>query len=305
MKRCVRLWRILLLLLTGLWGIASHAQELTPRAYWPTPEGTNVLVFGYQNSSGNVLTDPTLPVTGVKSDISFLQVSYQHTFDWFSRTATVQVNAPYSWGTTEGFLEGQYRDRKTAGFADARIRFAINLLGAPSMDQAAFRKLLAKPRTIVGASLLLQMPSGEYQPDKLINIGTNRWAAKPEIGVIWPIVPSLLFEFDIGAWFYGKNDEFLGQTRKQKPIISAEAHLVKVTRSGLWVSLDANFYDGGRTTIGETTHGDLQRNSRAGVTVFYPWKHRHGLRAGYSEGISTSSGGDFRMISLSYTYAWQ
>lgn len=104
------------------------------------------------------------------------------------------------------------------------------------MDPAAFRKLLANPQTIVGASLLVQIPTGEYQADKPINIGTNRWAVKPAIGVIWPIVPSLLFEFELGAWFYGDNDEFLGQTRSQDPVLSSEAHLVKVTRSGLWVA---------------------------------------------------------------------
>jgi len=294
----------MLLIVASLWSIASSAQELSPRAYWPTPNGLNVLVFGYQNSFGDVLTDPTLPVTGVESDLNYLQINYQRTFSWFSRTATVQLSTPYSWGTTEGLLEGEYRCRQTSGLGDSRIRLAINLLGAPSMDPAEFRKLLADPKTIVGASLLLQIPTGEYQADKLINIGTNRWAVKPAIGVIWPMVTSLLFEFELGAWFYGNNDEFLGQTRSQDPVLSAEAHLVKVTQSGLWVSLDANFYRGGQTTVGENINDNLQRNSRMGGTLFFPWKHKHGLRASYSRGVVTSSGGDFGNISLSYTYAW-
>jgi len=293
-----------LLLLATLYSIASPAQELTPRAYWPTPNGTNLLVFGYQNSSGDILTDPALPVTGVRSDISYLQVGYQRTFNWFSRTGTIQINQPYSWGTTEGFLAGQYRDRKTSGMADTQIRFAINLIGAPSMDKAQFRELLANPTTIVGVSLQLKLPTGEYQPKRYINIGANRWAAKPAVGVIWPIVPSLLFEFEAGAWLYGQNDQFLGETSKQKPIYAAEAHLVKVTRSGLWASLDVNFYRGGRTRIDNISQGNLQSNSRAGVSLFYPWARRHGLKGSYSNGIYTESGGDFRVLSLAYTYAW-
>ena len=113
-----------------------------------------------------------------------------------------------------------------------------------------------------------------------------------------------MFEFELGAWFYGDNDEFLGQTRSQDPVLSSEAHLVKVTRSGLWVSLDANYYRGGRTSVGENTNNDLLRNSRMGATLFYPWKRKHGLRASYSKGLVTSSGGDFTNITLSYTYAW-
>ena len=304
-KRGLCDWRIVLLLLASFWSITSFAQELTPRAYWPTPDGTNVLVFGYQNTFGSVLTDPSLPVTGVKSDINYLLATFQHTFNWFSRTAIVQVSAPYSWGTTKGYLEGQYRDRHTAGLADTQVRFAINLRGAPSMDQAGFLELLANPKTIVGASLLLKMPTGEYQADKLINVGANRWMVKPALGVIWPIMPSLLLEFEAGIWIHGNNDEFLGQTRKQKPIYSTEAHLVKITRSDLWVSLDVNFYKGGRTSVGETTQNNLQRNSRLGATLFFPWKRQHGLRASYSKAIATSSGGDFNLINLSYTYAWR
>lgn len=304
MRRRTRPWQIALLFLAVLVSSASPAQELTPRAYWPTPVGTNLLVFGYQNSSGDILTDPSLPVTGVKSDINYLQAAWQGTFNWFSRTGNLQINVPYSWGTTEGFLAGQYRERKTSGMADTQIRFAINLLGAPAMDQEAFRQLLANPKTIVGLSLLLKLPTGDYQPGKYLNVGANRWAAKPAIGLIWPIVPSLLFEFEAGVWVYGENDQLLGQTSKQKPIYSTEAHLVKVTRSGLWVSLDINFYRGGRTSIDSISQADLQSNSRAGVTLFYPWKKRHGLRGSYSKNIYTESGGEFRILSLSYTYAW-
>jgi len=296
--------RLALLLLAGLYSLASPAQELTPRAYWPSPVGTNLLVYAYQNSSGDILTDPSLPVSGVKSDINYLQLGYQRTFNWFARTGTLQINVPYSWSLTEGFLADQYRERDISGMADMQVRFAINLLGAPSMDKEAFRQLLANPETIVGLSLLFKLPTGEYQPDKLINIGANRWAAKPAIGTIVPIVPSLLFEFEFGIWLFGENDQFLGQTSKQQPIYSAEAHLVKITRSGVWASLDANFYRGGRTSIDASNQANLQSNSRAGVTLFYPWKRRHGVRGSYSKNIYTESGGDFRTLSLSYTYAW-
>ncbi len=93
------------------------------------------------------------------------------------------------------------------------------------MDAAGFQALRANPQIIVGASLLVQAPTGEYDPDEVINIGTNRWAVKPAIGVIWPIRPTWLLEFEIGAWFFGDNDEFLGETREQDPILSTESTL--------------------------------------------------------------------------------
>jgi hypothetical protein len=280
------------------------SQELVPRAYWPTPNGTNVLVIGYQRNTGDIITDPSLPITGVESDIDFLQASYQRTFSAWGRTATVQLSLPYTEGRTEGFVEGEFIRRDVAGVGDARARFAINLKGAPSMDISGFQELRQNPRTIIGASLLIQAPTGEYESDKLINIGTNRWAAKPAIGFMWPIRPTWLLEAEVGAWFFGDNTDFLGETREQDPILSTELHLVKRIRPGFWVSLDANFYVGGETRVNNEDAGDLQRNSRFGITGVFPLRRGHALRGSVSTGAVTRSGGDFEMFSLAYIYVW-
>ena len=140
----------------------AAAQELVPRAYWPTPNGTNVFVVAYQNSSGDIVTDPSLPVVGVESDIDFLQLSYQKTFSLVGRTATVQLSLPYSRGDTEGFVDNEFRQRHVAGIADTRLRLAVNFKGAPSMDAAGFQALRQDPKPILGASVLLQAPTGKY-----------------------------------------------------------------------------------------------------------------------------------------------
>ena len=289
---------------TVLFCSAAFAQELAPRAYWPLPQGTNVFVLAYQHSTGDIVTDPSLPITGVDSDIDYLQFSYQRTFSWLGRTANVQLSVPFSQGVTEGSVEGVIRRRKTSGMTDARARLSINLKGAPSMDAAGFQALRANPETIIGLSLLIQAPSGEYQPDKVINLGTNRWSVKPAIGVIWPLGPGWLLEFEIGTWFFDDNDNFLGETRNQDPILSTEFHLIKRIRPGLWASLDANYYVGGRTNIGDNEQANLQRNSRLGATVVFPIKGRHAVRGSFSTGAATKSGGDYEILSLSYIFAW-
>ena len=238
------------------------------------------------------------------SKIHFAQLSYQHTLNLFARTANIQLNLPYTRSSTEGFVDGELRDRDISGMADVGVRFSINLLGAPTMDGAGFQALLAKPRTIVGASVLVQAPTGAYEADKLINVGTNRWSVKPAIGVIWPVRPTWLLEFELGAWFFGDNDSFLGTTREQDPTVSTELHLVKTMRRDFWVSLDVNYYTGGRTTVGQTQRADLQRSSRIGGTVVIPFKRWHAIRFAYSTGVVTESGGDFENLSLSYVRVW-
>jgi hypothetical protein len=105
-----------------------------------------------------------------------------------------------------------------------------------------------------------------------------------------------------GVWIFEDNDEFLGLTREQDPIGALNFHLVRRFRPGFWASLDLNYYLGGHTTIGDVRSADLQRNSRAGFSLAYPFKGRHGIKVGISEGVVTESGGDFRTLTLNYMY---
>lgn len=282
----------------------APAQELTPRAYWPAPKGTHLLVAGYQQSRGDVLTDPSLPIAGVDAHIDFTQITYQHTASLFARTATVQVSAGISGGSAEGFAEGEFRSGRLSAMGDSRLRLVVNLRGAPTMDASGFQALRANPQTIIAASISVQAPTGDYDSNRVINVGTNRWAVKPTLGAIWPLHPSWLLEVELGAWIFEDNEDFLGTTRKQEPILSSALHLVKRLRPGFWASLDVNYYVGGRTTVGTERRADRQRNSRVGGTVVFPFKGRHAIRAQYSTGITTRSGGDFDSFGLSYLYVW-
>jgi len=288
----------------SLWSNAAAAQELNPRAYLPAPRGTNVFAVGYQYSGGDVVTDPSLPITGVDSKIEFAQVTCQHTLSVSGRPANLQVNLPYTRGSSERFAEGEFRSRHISATADVRFRVSVNLRGAPTMNASGFQALRANPQTIIGARILVQAPTSGYEPDKLINAGTNRWAVKPALGAIWPLRPIWLLEFELGAWIFGDNDDFLGTIRQQDPIFSTEFHLIKRVRPGFWASLDVNYYVGGRTTVGGNERADRQRNSRLGGTVVFPFKGQHAIRVGYSTGIVTESGGDFENFTLSYLYAW-
>ena len=294
------LYRTVIVVVLSVVTSSVAAQELVPRAYWPAPKGTNLLVVSYQHSSGDVVTDRTLPVDGVDSKLHFAQITYQRTFSLFDRSSNIQFSLPYSWGVTEGEFEGEFVDRELSAFSDARVLLSVNLLGAPSMDAKEFQALRSKPRPILGASILIQAPTGGYDPDKYINVGSNRWSTKLALGGIWPIRPAWLLEADLGIWFFGENDEFVGTTRQQDPIYSAEFHLVKRIRPGFWASLDLNYYSGGRTTIDNDARFDRQRNSRFGATLLVPVRGHHAIRGSASTGIATSAGGDYNTFSLAY-----
>lgn len=301
-RSATSIWLTAALLCGASASVDALAQDLTPRTYWPAPEGTKLFIFGYAYQSGDIVTDPSIPITGVDSNIDSGVLAYQQTIDFFGRTGNLQLEVPYVDGTTTGMVGNEPGRRDVSGFGDISATLTVNLIGAPTMSPADFQALRDSPRPILGASIKILAPTGEYEPDKLINIGTNRWAVRFRLGYIQPLTPKWLLEMSAGAWLFEDNDDFLGMTREQDPIGALNIHLVRRFSPGFWASVDLNYYLGGHTTVGGERKADLQRNSRIGLSFAYPFKRKHAIKLGISEGVVTESGGDFRTINLNYVY---
>jgi len=256
------------LIVLGVGVASAAAQELTPRFYAPAPTGGNIVALGYGRSRGEVLFDPTLPFDDVNATINTSSLLYGRTFSFFGRSANVGIALPYVWGEIDGSVEGEYARVTRSGLADLRAQLTVNILGGPALtpkESAALR-----PDTVVGLSLVVAAPSGQYDPAKLINIGSNRWSVKPQLGVSKTLGPWYL-ELYGGVWFFTDNTDFYGgAVREQDPIGAFQAHLGYTFRPRLWLAGDATFYTGGRTTLSGTAKADVQSNSRVGLTLTCP-----------------------------------
>jgi hypothetical protein len=181
------------------------------------------------------------------------------------------------------------------------MRFAVNLYGAPAMDLEEFASY--RQKTNVGASVVETTPLGQYDPARLVNIGTNRWGVKPELGISrrfgrW------FYDLYLGAWVYSENDNYQGRVRQQDPIGSIQTHVSYGFKPRLWAAFDANFYTGGRTSTNGIPGNDLQRNSRIGATLSIPVTKRQSLKFNGSAGAVTNIGANFISIGVAYQYLW-
>jgi len=282
------------------WVAKGAAQELTPRLYWPAPQGTKVLVAGYSHASGDVFFDRSIPLYGVDSDINVGILAYLHTLGLWGRSSNFLVELPYTWGNTKGFIGETPARSDFSDFGDLRFTMTVNLLGAPSMTLEDFLEFRSNPRPIVGASLKVVAPTGHYDSNKLINIGGNRWATRLQLGSVIPLRPAWLLELEAGVWFFGDDDEFLPGAREQEPIYSAQLNLIKRFRPGFWASLDLTYFGGGRQTIGGDRLSDVQHNVKIGGTVVVPFAGRHAIKIGYARGAVTKYGSDFDQFLVTY-----
>jgi hypothetical protein len=209
---------------------------------------------------------------------------------------------PFSAGHIEGRYLGEFTEVSRSGLNDPALRFSVNLYGAPAMNLREFAGY--RQKTNVGVSVVVIAPLGKYDPKRLINIGTNRWSFKPEVGLS-KAIGRWTMELYAGAWLFTDNTDFLdGNTREQDPIGSAQLHLLYTFKPRLWVAFDANFYTGGRTKVGGVLNLDLQKNSRVGVTLSLPVRARQSLKLAYSRGAYTTIGADFQALVVGWQYLW-
>jgi len=278
------------------------AQELVPAAYTPAPSGVNLLSFSVSYSSGALSFEPSAPIEDGSARISATVPSYARTFGLLGRSANVLVALPYIVGDLEGRYLGEQAQVSRAGLGDATVRVGMNVLGAPVMSRREFADF--DPGTMIGVSLTTRVPVGQYDAEKLINIGTNRWAFKPEVGIV-QILGRFAIDAYVGAWFFTTNTDLIGGlTQDRRPIFSTEAHFRYNASSTVWASLDANFWRGGVTTVNGVVSDDRQRESRVGATVVVRVARGQTVRLVGSIGAVTRIGGDFDSIGLSYAFNW-
>ena len=282
--------------------LTVHAQSLEPRAYSNAPVGMNFLLVGYQYSDGALLFDPALPITDANAKVDMGFMGYVRTLDIAGNSAKAGVILPYAFLSADGYVAGDYRTRVADGIADPAFYFSYNFYGAPALSVKDFNNF--KQDTIIGFTFKLTAPLGVYNEDKLLNIGTNRWSFKPELGISKALGRWRL-EGSAAAIIYTDNNNFdNGSTRQQNPIYTMQAHIIYSFKNHIWAAISTTYYTGGQTSIDGVEKNDLQKNWRTGFTLAVPISRNHSVKLFGNSGVSTRTGTDYDSLGIAWQYRW-
>jgi hypothetical protein len=291
-------------------GLRLHAQDLAPRAYLITPLGSNAVSLADTYNDGDLLLEGAAPIEGATARLNAPSLTYYRAFSLLGRSANVVAGMAYGVGTFEGSVLGEPASIRRSGLFDSVVRVSVNLVGGPAMSLGEMRKW--QQETLLGASLKVVAPTGQYDSTKLINLGANRWAFKPELGLSrrWG---HWVLDAYASAWFFTENPEFFSrnayvpgvQSQTQDPVAVLETHLSYDVRPRFWVSLDANFWRGGTTSLnGVENKATLQQSSRVGITAAVPVTRHQSLKLSYARGAYIRFGGDYQVLSAAWQYSW-
>jgi Putative MetA-pathway of phenol degradation len=301
---------LLAVIMTGGSIARLSAQDLAPRAYVITPVHSNAVTLTYSFYDGSVLFDGATPITNASAKIDVPTFTLYHSLDIFGRSANILGSLPYGVGNFQGNVAGEQMPTAIyrSGLLDSTFRFSVNLKGGPAMDAREMSKW--RQKLLIGVSLKVVAPTGQYDPTKLVNYGANRWAFKPEVGLSRQWGHWVLDAYG-GAWLYTRNSDYFSQgpgvpnVQTQSAIGSFEGHLSYDVKPRCWASLDGNFWSGGATSInGIENPNTLQRNSRVGGTLAYPVGKRQSLKLSFSRGSYVRFGGNFNNVALAWQYSW-
>jgi hypothetical protein len=291
--------------LTALAGVTpsvAYAQDMEPRSYSNAPVGLNFAIAGYAYTRGGLAFDSSVPITNPQLTTSSAVLGYGRVLDFWGKSAKLNVVVPFTdlHGTAD--YAGQPIQRDISSFSDPIVKLSVNFYGAPALSLKEFARY--EQDLIVGASLRVTVPIGQYDNTRVVNLGTNRWSFKPEVGISKALGEWTL-EATAAATLYTENSDFFnGGTRSQDPLYSLEGHVIYSFRSGIWGSLDANYFTGGRTTINGTLGNDLQQNWRVGATRALPVDRHNSIKLYASSGVSARTGNNFDLLGIAWQYRW-
>ena len=283
------------------------AQDLAPRAYVITPLHANAVTLTWSFYDGGLNFNGAIPVKDATGTYNVPVLSYYHSLNFFGRSANITASLPYAVGTFQGELFNQQRSVYRSGLLDLNIRFSVNLKGGPALQPQQYAKW--RQKLLLGASLRVVAPTGQYDPTKLINWGINRWAFKPEFGYSQRWGHWVLDGY-AGVWFYTTNPAYydipVPAPQTESPIGSFEGHLSWDHKQGrLWASLDGNFWWGGITALNGTRNLDSkQTSSRIGATASIPFTKHQSVKVSYSDGAYIRFGGNYNNVSVAWQYSW-
>jgi hypothetical protein len=280
-----------------------YGQFTDPRSYDNTPVGTNQVELAYAYAHSNASIDPSLIVSNARFNLNQGSLGFTRYFGITHHLAWVQASVPIA--SLSAAIVGTQIQESTTGFGDSSYQFAALLKGGPTLSVAQFENY--RPRNVLGVSLSVTAPTGSYDADKLLNLGSDRWSFKPEVAIAHPFGPELKWQVEgyANCYFFNDNTSYHGaEILRQQPLPGVEGHLSYSLNDKVWASFDTRYSFRGTTEVGGVEQDNSQRNFILGSEVNVSLNSRNSLVFEFATALVHHNGPTTSGFAVKYNYTW-
>jgi len=279
------------------------AQFTDARTYTQSPVGLNQLELDYSHAHSNASIDTPFVIAGANFELNQVTASYTHDFGVLGHLAWVELAVPFA--RLSGAIAGTNISGSTTGTGDISLEFAGLLKGGRAFSAAELESYQAT--TVVGLSLTITAPTGQYDADKLLNLGSNRWSFKPEIAVSYPFGRDEKWELDgyLNVYFFTDNTAYKGvEILRQEALPGIEVHLSYSFTSSLWASLDTRYCARGVTWVDDANQDDAQESFTLGSELYWSPDSHSSLGLVFAKAVLHTNAPAYTGVTLKYVYSW-
>jgi hypothetical protein len=282
---------------------ALYAQFTDARTYVQGPVGLSNVELDYQHARANASIDTSLVVGSANLNLNKAILSYTHNFSMLGRLAWATANFPF--GSLGGSIDESGTSGSASGMGDSSVELAVLLKGGQALSAAELATY--ERTTIVGMSLTVSAPTGEYNANKVLNLGSDRWSFKPELGLSYPFGPEQEWEVDgyINAYFFTDNTAYQGvKILHQEPLPGIEAHVSYSVTPSFWTSLDSRYAFRGETVVDGAKQNNPQQNLIVGTEANWSPNAHSSLSVVFAKAVIHTNAPAYTGVSVAYVYSW-
>jgi Putative MetA-pathway of phenol degradation len=293
----------LVVVAVGLSPRVLYAQFTDPRTYTVSPVGLNEFETSYTRAHANGSLDTSLAIGGAHVDLNEGAVAYTHYSGLLGHLAWATTTLPLA--RLSGYVSGTSFSRTTSGAGDASLDLSMLLGTGHTLSAAELSKYV--PVTTWGLSVTVTAPTGKYDADRLVNLGSNRWSFKPEVGVSHPFGPEQTWEIDgyLNVTFFSDNRSYQGiEVLRQEPLPGLETHLSHDFTPHFWMSLDVRYAFLGDTFVNGTDQDSPQQMLTLGSEASWSPSDSQSIEFVFASAVVHKNAPAATGVSIRYTYSW-
>ncbi|MDR0280632.1 MAG: transporter [Paucimonas sp.] len=268
---------------------AQAAGDAMARDYIAAPAGVDLAVGYYTHKQANTYVANGKDI-GADFSSDLLIARYVHFMEVGGMIIDPQIILPM--GQLNVNLPGALDDRRSS-MGDMILLSSFWFVNDPAS------------KTWIAFTPYVTVPTGNYNDERPgTSLGSNRWSYTAEFGMTKGFGENTTVDLIAAVDFFGRNDDYLGQTQKKDKVWSAQAIYAYNLTPTLWASAKYTWASGGETELGGVDQDDRSKVQTVAFGLAKQLTRQDNVQVEYIQDIKVDNAFETRGARVRFVHAF-